>query len=154
MGNTILSDDAVGILVAQEIEKIIDSPEIDVVCTQAAGFTLVDLLTGYEKAIVVDAIISDRAPAGEVYWLDLVELERPINNLSNHNIHLADALRLGQNLGLDMPRAVKVLAIEVEDCLTLSENIGEVAKSSIPKAVQMILQELGLEEQDTSEASG
>jgi hydrogenase maturation protease len=144
LGNELLSDDAVGLLVAEELQRhLAGNPDVHVVCAQVAGFRLVDILAGYQRAIVVDAIISDRAPAGEVYWLDRAELRRPLLNRSNHNIHLADALQLGERLGLEMPNEVKVLAVEVEDCFTLAEGISEAAEKAVPKAVGIILDELG-----------
>ncbi len=143
LGNELLSDDAVGLLVAGEVEKAIGLPGVEVKTTQSAGFRLVELLVGYDKAIVVDAIISDRAPAGEVYWLELADLVRPLRAVANHNIHLADALELGRKLNQPMPQEVKVLAIEVEDNLTLRESVGDVAMAAVPKAVKMILDELG-----------
>jgi len=142
LGNELLSDDAVGLLVAGEVEKAIGLPGVEVKTTQSAGFRLVELLVGYDKAIVVDAIISDRAPAGEVYWLELADLVRPLRAVANHNIHLADALELGRKLNQPMPQEVKVLAIEVEDNLTLRESVGDVAMAAVPKAVKMILDEL------------
>ena len=142
LGNELLSDDAVGLLVAGEVEKAIGLPGVEVKTTQSAGFRLVELLVGYDKAIVVDAIISDRAPAGEVYWLDLDDLVRPLRAVANHNIHLADALELGRKLNQPMPQEVRVLAIEVEDNLTLRESVGDVAMAAVPKAVKMILDEL------------
>jgi hydrogenase maturation protease len=146
LGNSLLSDDAVGLLVAEEVGRIVgDKPGIVVRCGEAAGFRLVDMLTGFDKAIIIDAIISDRAPAGESYWMDIDELRHPLKNLSNHNIHLADALDLGKGLGMPMPKSVKVLAVEVEDCYTLSERIGEVAKQAIAGAVKNVLTELGLQ---------
>ncbi len=146
LGNKLLSDDAVGLLVAQEVrEAVADREDIVVKCGEVAGFRLVDMLVGYDKAIVVDAIISDKEPPGECYWLDLAELRHPLKNLSNHNMHLADAIDIGNKLGLKMPKEMKVLAVEVEDCYTLAENIGPVAANAVGKAAAMILGELGLE---------
>ncbi|HUX06090.1 MAG TPA: hydrogenase maturation protease [Acidobacteriota bacterium] len=145
LGNRLLSDDAVGLLVAQEVRlAAAGNPDIDVRCGEVAGFRLVDMIAGYDKAIVVDAIISDRAPAGQCYWLDLAELRHPLKNLSNHNIHLADALDLGKGLGLKMPKEIKVLAVEVEDCYTLAERIGAVASAAVQGATAMVLEELGI----------
>ena len=143
LGNELLSDDAVGLLVAGDVEKAVALPGVEVKTTQTAGFRLVELLMGYDKVIVVDAIISDRAPAGEVYWLELGDLVRPLRAVANHNIHLADALELGRKLNQPMPREVRVLAIEVEDNLTLRESVGAAATAAVPKAVGMILDELG-----------
>ena len=143
MGNELLSDDAVGLLVAEEVKRVASRQDVEVKCAQIAGFKLVDLLVGFDKVIIIDAIISDRAPAGEAYWLDSGELRRPVRDKSNHNIHIADALELGKNLGLNMPREVKILAVEVEDCFTLAERVGDTARQAIPKAVEMVLDELG-----------
>jgi len=142
MGNRLLSDDAVGLLVAEEVRRVVSRTDVEVVCGEVAGFRLVDILSGYDVAIVVDAIISDRAPIGEVYWLEIDELRQPLRHKSNHNIHLADAIELGKGLGMDMPEKLRVLAIEVEDCFTLSEEVGQAALKSIPNAVAMVLEEI------------
>ena len=142
MGNRLISDDAVGILIAEEVERRIDRDDVEVKYGEVAGFRLVDLMAGHQIAIIVDAIMSDRAPIGESYWLELDELRSPLRTKSNHNIHIADAVELGRGLGMVMPDIVRVLAVEVEDCYTLSEEVGQRALESIPLAVDMILEEI------------
>ena len=56
LGNPILSDDGVGLRVARELENRLDQQEVTVVETSMAGLDLLDLLAGYDRAIIVDAI--------------------------------------------------------------------------------------------------
>ena len=142
MGNPLISDDAVGLLIAEEVEKRVERNDVEVKYGEVAGFRLVDLMAGHQIAIIVDAIMSDRAPVGEAYWLELDKLRSPLRTKSNHNIHIADALDLGRGLGMDMPHTVRVLAVEVEDCCTLCEQVGPRALESIPTAVEMIIEEI------------
>ncbi|NLW25048.1 MAG: hydrogenase maturation protease [Clostridia bacterium] len=55
LGNPILTDDGVGNRIAQNLQKLV-SPEVEVVEASLAGFNLIDLVAGYEKAILIDAV--------------------------------------------------------------------------------------------------
>lgn len=61
VGNTILSDDGVGVHVAREAARLAanSAAAVDVAEAEVAGLALVDLLEGYASAIIVDAV---RAP--------------------------------------------------------------------------------------------
>ncbi len=57
LGNPILSDDGVGNRVALELEdRVAERQDVAVMETSMSGLSLIDLLAGYDKAIIVDAI--------------------------------------------------------------------------------------------------
>ena len=56
LGNPILSDDGVGLRVARAVESQLSQQEITVMETSMGGLSLLDLLTGYDRAIIIDAI--------------------------------------------------------------------------------------------------
>ena len=57
LGNPILSDDGVGNRVALELEdKLAQRQDVTVIETSMSGLSLIDMLAGYDKAIIVDAI--------------------------------------------------------------------------------------------------
>lgn len=64
LGNPILSDDSVGIRVARVLNERITQPGINVVEASIAGLDFLDFLTGYDKAIIVDAVNTEGGRQG------------------------------------------------------------------------------------------
>ncbi len=57
LGNDILCDDGAGLYVARELKKTLaNRKDFSVAEASLAGLGLLDLLAGYDKAIVIDAI--------------------------------------------------------------------------------------------------
>ncbi len=62
LGNTILTDDGVGVYAARELQKRLGDA-VDIVETETAGFGLMELLTGWDRVILIDSIqFDDLAP--------------------------------------------------------------------------------------------
>jgi hydrogenase maturation protease len=141
LGNPILSDDSVGLRVAEELRDRLDPSEVTVVETSMAGLSFLDLLAGYDRAIIVDAIQTDGGKAGQVYRLD-PEALGPTRHAAPHDIDFATALELGKRLGMTLPRQVVVFAIEVEDASTFNEECTPEVRRAIPTCVEMIIREL------------
>jgi hydrogenase maturation protease len=142
LGNPILSDDGVGNRVAQLLAPKIDNPEITVTETNSVGLGLLDLLVAYERAIIIDAIQTEKGKAGQIYRLGLSDLATPHYLCATHNVDLATALELGSRLGLALPEKVIIFAIEVADVDTFSEECTPEVKQAIPQVIELILQEL------------
>jgi hydrogenase maturation protease len=58
LGNPILTDDAVGIKIAQKLQE--ENPKLEVIETSEAGIALLDLITGYDKLIIIDSIKNEQ----------------------------------------------------------------------------------------------
>jgi hydrogenase maturation protease len=142
LGNTILCDDGVGIHVAEELESRLTEPEITVLETSLSGLSLLDILVGYDKAIIVDAIQTVGGKPGAIYRLDPDALQVSRHAASPHDVNLATALELGKKLGLALPREIVIFAIEVADVTTFSEECTPELKKAIPVCVKMVIQEL------------
>ncbi len=57
MGNTIMSDDGVGIRVSRILKDMFSEyPDIEVRETPLAGLNIILLLEGYDRAYIIDAI--------------------------------------------------------------------------------------------------
>jgi hydrogenase maturation protease len=65
LGNELLSDDAVGILAARVLKERLGD-KADVVESSLSGMALLDLLVGYERAILIDAVKTGRTPPGTI----------------------------------------------------------------------------------------
>ena len=64
LGNAILCDDGVGIKAARYIAELGPNPDVVVKEAELAGFALIDLLEGFDRAVVIDAVKLRERQAG------------------------------------------------------------------------------------------
>ena len=91
LGNTILSDDGVGIHIASEIKKKCNN--IDVLEASAAGFRVVDEIIGYDKLILIDSIKTRQQNRVLIHNLTSDDFNKTAHNTSPHDISLFEAFR-------------------------------------------------------------
>ncbi len=138
LGNEILKDDAVGILLVRELEKELEVPEgfkIDFLEASLAGFNLLDILVGYDGVFIIDSIVTGKEAPGTVMELDLDSLKSTLRLTSVHDINLATALKLGEDLGMKMPSFIKIYVLEVLEIFEFGEELSEPVKEAFPLAV-------------------
>jgi hydrogenase maturation protease len=145
LGNTLLSDDGVGVYAAREIHRRLDGqfPEVDIVESEVAGFALLELMEGWERIILIDAVAFDGIEPGEVFRIHPQDLRTSLRIRSVHEIDLPTALELGRRLGMGMPDEVLIFAVQTQDCLTFGERLNEPVKAACARAVDMVVDEIG-----------
>lgn len=139
LGNTILSDDGVGIHIARRIkEKLSD---INVIEASAAGFRVIDEIIGYDKLILIDSIKTKNGKPGNYYKLGIEEFKTTLHHSSPHDMDMFSALELMKKHGADLPDEIVIYAIEVEDTFTYSEQCTEKVSTVIPELASLIIKE-------------
>lgn len=131
-----------GIRIAQALKEDVCGLDVEVAETTAAGISLLDLIAGYQRMIVVDAIQTRDGKAGQVYRLGLEDLPSSLHSATLHDVDLPTALELGRRLGMEMPRQVIIYAVEVADITTFREGCTPEVERSIPEVAHLVLQEL------------
>jgi hydrogenase maturation protease len=142
LGNPILSDDSVGLKVAQALKGRFDEQNVTVVESSASGLDLLDLILGYEKVIVIDAIKTEGGKVGNIHRLVPEDFDAASPHWP-HTIDLLTALNLGKKLGLPLPYQIVIFAIEVSDVKTFGEECTPEVERAIPTAVEMVVNEVG-----------
>jgi hydrogenase maturation protease len=138
LGNDILTDDAVGLLVVRELQsKLAGHPSIDFRDTTEMGLALLDFITGYRTVVIVDSIQTGKASPGFVHELDASALNQ-LTGRTPHFVGVSETLALGRQLGLAMPEQVRIFAIEVEDPVTLGTAMTPALQSALPGILQRI----------------
>jgi hydrogenase maturation protease len=138
LGNPILSDDSVGIKIAQELQGSIHELGVIVAESSSSGLSLLELLIDYDRVIIVDAIQTEEGKAGCIYHLGLSGLTESRHVTSCHGINLAMAIRLGKQLGLKLPQQIDIFAIEAADVNTFNEELTPEVKKAVPLCLGMI----------------
>lgn len=136
LGNEILADDAFGILVAREIERLIPR-QIEVVCSSAAGFNLLDDLLGASHLIVVDTIVTGTAGPGTVHVFSVDQISTS-PCVAPHFLGLVEVLAVGRQLHLNVPKNTIVIAVEAADCATIGGVMHPDVRSAITGAVGLV----------------
>jgi hydrogenase maturation protease len=142
MGNPLLCDDGVGLSVAAELKSRLDQSDVTVMETSVAGLSLLDLLVGYDRAIIIDAIQTVDGKAGQTYRLDPEAFDTARHTASPHDVDFTTALEFGKKLGLPLPQQIIIFAIEASDVSTFSEECTPEVTRAIPACVEMVLKEL------------
>ena len=111
------------------------------------GLRLLDLLAGYDRVILVDAIQTRGGQPGDIYRLGPGDLRASLHSGSTHDLSLPGALDLGRRLGMALPgdEDMIILAVEVEDVLTFGETCTPAVTGAIPRAVEAVLAELAVQ---------
>jgi hydrogenase maturation protease len=142
LGNPILSDDGVGNRIAEILQREISDPEVTATETNAVGLNLLDLLVGYQRAIIIDAVKTREGKVGQVYRLTPENLRISQHLCSPHDVDFTSTLELGKRLGLSLPDEIIILAVEVADITNFSESLTPEVEKAVPEVIQMVLDEL------------
>jgi hydrogenase maturation protease len=143
LGNSILKDDGVGIYAVRELRRCLNQArldsDIDIVETEVGGFSLMELMTGWRRVILVDSIQFKGLEPGTVVRIQPDDLHTSLRLRSVHDIDLPTVLELGRRLGLSMPQDITVFGIQAEDALTFGESLTDAAQRGLKEAVNLIL---------------
>jgi len=142
LGNPILSDDGVGIFAARLLAERLAGAPVTVAESSLGGMRFLDLLGGFERAVIVDAIQWRRGPPGTTYRLSASEAVPTVRAVSFHDISLGTALALGEKLGIQLPSEIAFLAVEVEDTVTVHEGCCPAVEAALPEVVRQVLEQL------------
>ena len=137
IGNPILTDDGVGIKIAQRLKE--ENPKLEVIETSEAGIALLDLVMGYNKLIIIDSIKNERGKPGEVYQFELEDLRSAMDFSSSHGVDVATAFEVGKGLGYKMPKFVSIYAVAIKDNTTFGEECTKEVEQRIPFIVKQIM---------------
>ncbi len=136
MGNPILGDDAIGIVVAGRLKPTLATlPGVDVLeeCC-VGGLNLLELLEGYDRLIALDSITTTGGIPGTWYAFEACALRETLHLRNVHDANFATALALGRALGMHLPadRDCHIVAVEVGNTMTFSQNLTPGLQAALP----------------------
>jgi len=139
LGNDLVADDGFGPTVAREC-RVELSGRIDVVVEEAAaaGLRLLDLLSGFRRALILDVVQTGRVPPGTLLDWPLADSARAWTLGGSHQCDLMTALALGRRLGFELPAEIAVLVAEASDLTTIREELSPAVAAAVPRALELI----------------
>ena len=145
LGNPVISDECVGIIVARALKPYLIESGIDVKEAHVGGLCLLDILEDYERAVIIDAASNMSATVGDVQTLTLKHKMPTRHTGTTHDMDLLSALNFGREIGMVLPQTISIWGIEVNEVLLISEKLTMEVQASIPRVVQAVINELGIE---------
>ena len=93
LGNPILTDDGVGIQTARAVRAALPpEADVDVREVSVGGLALMEAMIGYDRVILIDALMTPGSEPGTIRRLSLDELGHTLNTASSHDVNLPTAL--------------------------------------------------------------
>ncbi len=139
IGSPIISDDAIGIRVAEEMMKL-GLPNVDVEEASVSGLDLIEKMLDHEPVIIVDAIVTNELEPGEVVVLTPDVFSSTVHGTNPHETNIATALELGRRLEPErFPKRIYFVAIRALNTIDISEEMTPPVKAALPVAVKKVL---------------
>ncbi len=139
LGSPIMCDDAVGLRISGEIEKM-GIPGVD--CRQEAigGLDILPVIRGYEFAVIADAIQTMQFEPGTVMIFGEQDFGEAVAGASCHDVNLPTAIKIGRQMDpSSMPAEIAFVAVEVLDIRTVSETMTPAVEEAVEKGKNAVL---------------
>jgi len=162
VGNPILSDDSVGIRIARAVQDaLVDEARVHearggagarhgvggasgmdrVVVTEvyAGGLRLMETLSGYDRAFLIDAVETGDGPPGTVHTFARQDL-RALRNVSGvHDTSLGMALQVADQLSIPLPADIRIWGVEIAEGMEFGEELTPAVAAAVPRVVGDVL---------------
>ncbi len=141
LGNPILGDDGIGWQIAQKLQQLEEIPsDVTIECLAIGGISLMEELIDYDRAILIDAIVTHQVLVGTVSCYQLGDLPNLTSGhmSSAHDTSLVEALKLGRSLGADLPENITVVTVESQKVYDFSEDMTSAVAAAVPLALKII----------------
>ena len=141
LGNPLMGDDGIGVRVAEELSSLELPDGVTVVEGGTAGLSLLGLMQGQQRVIIVDAVDMGRSPGRLVRFTPSeARFQATEGPLSLHQIGFGEVLALAEALEV-APAELVIIGIQpsrIEGGVGLSPEV----QGAIPQIIRIILDEL------------
>jgi hydrogenase maturation protease len=141
IGNVLLSDEGIGVHVANELSLMDLPPGVSVIEGGTDGFRLLNIITEADRLIVVDAVKGGAEP-GSIYRFNIDEVRNVPSGFrtSVHQVGILEVIDLSGLIG-KTPRTT-VIGVEPKS-LDMSLELSPEIKEKIPRIIELVFEEVG-----------
>jgi hydrogenase maturation protease len=140
IGNPILGDDGVGIHVLRELRGRGFHENIELEEAFTGGLNLVDIIVGYDRAILIDAVENSGDEPGSVYLMDALNMESS-HSTNPHDTSFPEALELARKMGeKKLPSEIHLVGINIKAQYDFKDGLSENVSRAVPEAVDKVLE--------------
>lgn len=128
IGNDILTDDAIGPKIVNRLKGDIKVDGAFFETAAVGGMQVIELISGFSRAIIVDAIRTAEGSPGDVYHLTPNDFKETLHLSSFHDMNFITALDFANRTEMDIPVQIDIIAIEIVEDLTFSNDFSPIIK--------------------------
>jgi len=128
LGNELLCDDAIGIRLVTEFEELYKSAGTHFLTSSNGGLEIIELISGYEQVIIIDAIKTQNGVPGSIYHFSPADFKNTLHVSSFHDISFLTALKFGDYMNIKIPKDIHIIAIEIVEDLLFSNEFSKPIK--------------------------
>jgi hydrogenase maturation protease len=140
VGNLLLSDEGVGVHVANKLMEMELPDGVEVIEGGTDGFRLMHVVTGAARLIVVDAV-KGGGPPGSIYRFDIKDAPTypDAYKTSVHQIGILDVVQLSELIG-EAPETT-IIGIEPKS-LDMGMELSPEVKAKLSRIIELVLEEV------------
>lgn len=138
IGNEILTDDGIGPRLVNDLSKDCLKPGVHFGYACVGGLEIIELLNGYDEAILIDAIRTKSGIPGSVYLFGPDDFRETMHLSNLHDISFLTALKLGKKLNIKLPEEIRIIAVEIIEDQEFSDELTPPLNSRYPEILQEI----------------
>ncbi len=124
IGNEILKDDGIGPKIVSRLAKEFPASAFDYQSASLGGLELVELIRGYQRVILIDAINTGQGQVGDVYFFTPQDFKETLHLSNLHDISFLQALELGKHINIPIPEEIQIIAIEIREDKVFGEEFS------------------------------
>ncbi|MBN1764365.1 MAG: hydrogenase maturation protease [Sedimentisphaerales bacterium] len=134
LGNDIKGDDAVALEAVQILKKE-GSEGIDFVDTIESGLALLELMSGYDKVLLLDSVSTGVHPVGTILEFSPDDFNQVLSTC-RHFMGLPEVIELAKRLSIDFPDEIRILAMEIAPPYEFSQTLTAPIRAALPSYIQ------------------
>ncbi len=130
LGNDIMGDDAAGLMAADSLKEEFGE-KVDFINSIETGLALLEIMSGYERVLLLDSIVTGEHQPGTILEFSSSEFEKVLGS-SPHFMGLPEVIDLANHLSIDFPKNIRILALEIEQPFEFSANLSDDIRLALP----------------------
>jgi len=137
IGNPILRDDGVGIQIVRGFREVSEGLDLTLEEASTGGMNLLDLILGFDRAILVDAVSLVDGEVGEVVVIRDVEKMRSAHSTNPHDTSFPEAIQVARKMGEErIPDEIVLVGVNIRPAYEFGEGLSREVELAIPVALE------------------
>ena len=138
MGNEILTDDGIGIKITKELQKVLNIPNLFFDTLSLGGMEIIEYIRDFDNVIIIDAIKTLNGVPGSVYIFAPSDFKETTHISNVHDVSFITALKLARELDIKVPDSIQIIAIEIVEDMTFSDNFTKPVQEKYPEILREV----------------
>ena len=138
IGNDILTDDGIGPKLVGDLTKMDLPAEVTFKTAAVGGLELLEIVSGYSRIFMIDAIRTAGGRPGSVHFLSPDDFRKTMHISNFHDINFLTALELGNRLNYQLPSEIMIIAVEIAEDLEFNEELSPALQKRYPEILSKV----------------